>query len=233
MDDFNFNFPSTLVLGMQAEFCFEEYLKRSPFFELLASNIQIQGENETLGELDYIVLNKSTQLISHIELACKFYLFDANISAPQEAKWIGPNRKDSLFDKLEKIRLKQFPMIRKPETIQTLQAHNVEIPTEQELCLKAFLFIPKSIEVQDFPTNYQECIVGRWMNLIDFEKEDPLAQYAIPSKKEWLLPVDKIESWHSFSEIHSMVSEQLEIKKSPLLYKKTKYGLERLFVVWW
>lgn len=227
-----FIFPKNAVLGMQAEACFEAYLKQSKNFELLAANLQIHGEKETLGELDYIVENLKTNQVVHIELACKFYLFDENAGASEEEKWIGPNRKDRLFDKLEKVKLKQFPLLYKDETIEKLQTLGIEVPTLQELCLKAFLFLPKKMSAEIFPKPFQDCIVGYYLKPTDFE-EDETALYAIPSKKEWLLPTDKLTTWHTLSEIKPLIETQLKIKKAPLIYKKTPYKIERFFIVWW
>jgi hypothetical protein len=92
---------------MQAEACFEAYLKQSKYFELLAANLQIHGEKETLGELDYIALNLKTDEVVHIELACKFYLYNEARGNTEAQKWIGPNRKDSLYEKLEKVKHKK------------------------------------------------------------------------------------------------------------------------------
>lgn len=218
---------------MQAEACFEAYLNHSKNYKLLSANLQVQAETETLGELDYIVRNLKTNEVVHIELACKFYLYDKNTKVWEEERWIGPNRKDSLYEKLQKIKLKQFPILHADKTIQTLRKLNVEIPSVQELCLKAFLFIPKEMPAQEFPINYQNCIVGHWIRLEDFYKEDETALYAIPDKKEWLLPPDQLLQWHSFSEMRLEVEKKIEINRSPLIYKKTQYSIERFFIVWW
>jgi hypothetical protein len=207
---------------------------------LLIANLQIHTSTslsnrtakETLGELDYIVRNNKTETIIHIELACKFYLYDENAGDLEEQKWIGPNRKDTLFDKLEKVKLKQFPLLCKVETIQKLEALNIEIPTSQELCLKAFLFLPKNMSAATFPKAFQDCIVGYYINPQDLE-EDKEALYAIPTKKEWLLPIETLTNWHTFPEIKKLIDEQLEMNKSPLIYKKTPHKMERLFIVWW
>lgn len=233
LNENNFSFPSNSVLGMQAEACYEAYLKQSNNFELLAANLQIHGEKETLGELDYIVRNLKTDKVVHIELACKFYLYDENAGIAEEEKWIGPNRKDSLFDKLEKVKLKQFPLLNTSETIQKLKALGIPEPSSQELCLKAFLFLPKKMKAESFPKNIMDCIVGNYIKPEDFEQENPNASYAIPSKKEWILPMETIETWHSFSEVKKEIKTQLQNNKSPLIYKKTPQSLERFFVVWW
>lgn len=237
----DFNFPNNSVLGMQAEAFFKAYLRLSKNYELLAANLQIhtstslsnRNEKETLGELDYIVRNHATNQIVHIELACKFYLYDENAGASEEEKWIGPNRKDTLFDKLEKVKWKQFPLLYKNETIQKLEALKIEIPSAQELCLKAFLFLPKKMHRSNIPSNYNNCIVGHWIKYNDFAEEDKTALYAIPTKKEWLLPIETIETWYSFSEVIKEIEVQIQNKKSPLIYKKTPHTLERFFVVWW
>lgn len=231
--DENFSFPSNSVIGLQAEACFEAFLKVSKNYKLLSANLQIQGEKETLGEIDYIVQNIKTNQVIHIELACKFYLFDKDAFASEEEKWIGPNRKDSLFEKLEKIKHKQFPILQKDETIETLKSLDIKTPSVQKLCLKAFLFIPKEMKTQDFPINYQECIVGQWIKFENFDKEDKTAVYAIPNKKEWLLPLDQVSKWYSFSEIKVEIRRQIDINKSPLIYKKTQQSIERFFIVWW
>ncbi len=217
---------------MQAEAFFKAYLKQSKKFELLTANLQIHGEKETLGELDYLVRNLKSDEVIHIELACKFYLYDVDAGFSEEEKWIGPNRKDSLFEKLEKLKLKQFPLLHKKETIQKLETLGIKIPSSQKLCLKAFLFLPKEINPESFSKNIQNCIVGHYMKFTDLTG-DTTARYAVPSKKEWLLPESWITEWYSFSEIKQIIKEQLKLKKSPLVYKKTPHTMERFFIVWW
>ncbi len=224
---------------MQAEACLKAYLNQSEHYKLLAANIQIhtipfknKKEKLTLGELDYIVKNCKSKQIIHIELACKFYLYDETIVGTEEEKWIGPNRKDSLFDKLEKLSLKQFPLLTKAETIHKLETLEIPKPSAQELCLKAFLFLPKQLAIESFPKVFQDCIVGHYIKP-EHLNEDPTALYAIPTKKEWLLPLEKLTTWHRFSEIKPLINEQLELKKSPLVYKKTPRNTECFFVVWW
>lgn len=232
IDKSNFIFPKDSVLGLQAEACFEAYLKQSKNFELLAANLQIHGEKHTLGELDYIVRNLQTDEVLHIELACKFYLYDENAGESEEQKWIGPNRKDSLYEKLEKVKHKQFPLLQTSETSNLLASLGIPKPTSQELCLKAFLFLPKELSAETFPKHIKECIVGHYLKPEDLV-ENVDVHYAIPSKKEWLLPINLITQWYSFSEIKPLIDAQLRLKKSPLIYKKTPHKLERFFVVWW
>lgn len=229
------SFPSQRMLGKQAEYLFEHYLTHSKRYQIIASNIQIQGIFETLGELDYIVLDTLTNKKLHIELACKFYLLDESLGSEIKAQWIGPNRKDRLIDKLEKLHKKQFPLLHKKETslfLDTFEINSTKI--EQQVCLKAFLFLPKNKREFNIPQHYAHCIVGTY---IKFEELDTIidanASYALPSKKEWLLPPISIENWFSFSEVKEKITESIAKKRSPLVYKKVRTSIEKIFVVWW
>ncbi len=202
----SFVFPYDIIIGKQAEFCFAYYLKHSQRYELIASNIQINGETETVGEIDYLVFDSKTKATLHVELACKFYLFDSSLNESEMNEWIGPNRKDSLKKKLDKLKLKQFPLIRRKETQVTLKELQIDVNTiKQQLCLKAFLFLRKGSQVNKFSENYQVCIVGYWLPFAEFISEEKTAMYAIPRKKEWLLPTEDSGEWFSFYEVKNML----------------------------
>lgn len=229
-----FVFPHEIIIGKQAEFCFAYYLKHSRRYELIASNIQINGKTETIGEIDYLVFDSKTQATLHVELACKFYLFNSSLNASEMNEWIGPNRKDSLKTKLDKLKVKQFPLIRRKETQVSLKALKIDVNTiKQQLCLKAFLFLRKGSQVNKFSENYQECIVGYWLPFAEFTSEDKTALYAIPKKREWLLPIENSETWFSFDEVKTILKIQIENNQSVLVYKKIGSDTIRFFVVWW
>ena len=222
------------MLGKQAEACFEYLLKNSKNYQLLAANIQIQGETKTLGELDYLVFDTETKKTLHIELACKFYLFDDSLGPNYNAKWIGPNRKDTLQEKLDKVKEKQFPLLYAPETAVALKELHLDIPeVEQQVCIKSFLFLPKDFNKEQLPEPYQSCVVGTYISFSEFKEEQADALFAIPDKKQWLLPPESLPDWLSFSDAKERISSLIDTKKSPLVYKKQKGILEKFFVIWW
>ncbi len=222
------------MLGKQAECCFEYYLKQSSRYDLMAANLQIQGVDQTLGELDYIVFDQKKKCTLHIELACKFYLYDPSVLNDREANWIGANRKDTLTEKLDKLIDKQFPLLYNDQTKLKLKELDIWVNTiEQQLCLKAFLFIPKGHRKNDFSETIRNCISGYWTSFSEFVSERKEALYVVPKKKEWLLPPEKFEKWHVLSEVKATIGASINTKKSLLVYKKTKNKIERLFVVWW
>lgn len=222
------------MLGKQAECCFDYYLRESMRYDLIVANLQIQGADRTIGELDYIVFDKQKDRTLHIELACKFYLYDPSILNGPEANWIGPNRKDTLAEKLDKLVDRQFPLLFNDITRGKLEELDISVNSiEQQLCLKAFLFTPKGHQNNDLSENIKDCISGYWISFFDFISEDKDGLYAVPKKKEWLLPMEKIEKWEVFSEVKSAIERDMSNQKSPLIYKKTKDKIERFFVVWW
>lgn len=241
IDNYSFQYPTQLIIGKQAEAAFEAYLSNSQYYELSAKNTQIYSSHppdsgnkrETIGELDYIVKDLHTQESIHIELACKFYLYDRNLSNTEEKRWIGPNRKDSLFDKLEIIKYKQFPLLKRKETIEYLTNHHLEIPTSQEMCLKALLFIPMGTKKELLPRNYQDCVMGQWIRHLEFLKLPAEGTFTLRNKKEWLNPDLSQVKWLSLEEIKPEVLYHIQNQNSPLVYHKTNSTIEKLFVVWW
>ena len=230
----NIDFSPNLMLGKKAEALFEHAIITSERYELLCSNIQVQGATETLGELDYILFDTQTSETYHIELACKFYLFDASILGAKEQKWIGPNRKDSLYEKMTKMQTKQFPLLYKEETKQLLE--KIGITTSeiiQKTCVKAFLFTPKTYNNALLLESYKDCLSGYWIPYATFLAEEQNGSYLLPDKKQWLQAPETFEDWSTFSEVKKAVEQLITIKKSPMVYKKTTKGILKFFVVWW
>jgi hypothetical protein len=229
-----FEFPKDTMLGKQAEACFENLLRENKDIQLLAANVQIQGQKHTLGELDYLFYEIEHQRYVHVELACKFYLRDIHLGNTLTEQWIGPNRKDTLHEKLKKLAQWQFPLLFKSETQNTLSELNIHFETlEQQLCLKTQLFVPYGTELP-LPERYHTCIAGCYLRPEQFftqYKED--AQFALPSKKEWLLPPNLITNWYSFYEIEKQILQSLTEKSSTLVYRKLGETITKFFVVWW
>jgi len=74
-------------------------------YEVLAHNVQLYREKQTIGELDYILRNHDTGEVEHWELAIKFFLG----SAPyHHANWVGMNSRDNLERKMTHMQSKQF-----------------------------------------------------------------------------------------------------------------------------
>ena len=228
----SFELPDT-ILGKQAEAIFEHIVSMSRNYKLLAANSQIQSAKITIGELDYLVEDISAKEFIHVEVACKFYLYDENIENTFEGKWVGSNRKDTLLDKLNKLKNKQFPLLHRPELAPILNDLEIEASQiKQQHYILSSLYIPITMDIKLLPKPYQECIVGRWMLFSDF-KVTSKSLYAIPSKKEWLLPNKYIDIHLESEDALAKVSKSISNKRAVQVYEKTDQQIIKYFVVWW
>jgi len=105
---------------------------------VLRENVQVFDRQTTIGELDCLLL-KGQQAI-HLEMVYKFYLYDPSLGIGLD-RWIGPNRNDSLVQKLSKLKERQLPLLCKPPTQPVLQ--NCGLVAEnilQQVFFKACIF---------------------------------------------------------------------------------------------
>ena len=199
---------------------------------ILASNIQIKKNKETIGEIDFIIQQK--EQLTHLEVCYKYYLFDPEIEGSEIEKWIGPNRRDSFSLKLKKLKDKQFPLLQNPTT--KAQLENLSIATEkldQNVLFKAQLFIPSNFDFKsNLPINISN-IQGVYYRLEELSQFSD-GKFYIPKKPDWLIePYVQID-WLNFDTFKAAVSEYVNKKNAPLCWlKKPSGALEKLFVVWW
>ena len=221
------------MLGRQAEAIFESIISASKTYKLLAANIQIQSPSKTIGELDYLLQDTKTKSQFHVELSCKFYLFDPRCLGSFEQQWIGPNKKDSLHKKITKLQEKQFPLLFDKHTIQPLRDIGFKpLKANQKCYLQASLYLPIGFAVQKLPKAYQKCVVGFWVYYHQLVLKSHYS-YALVEKKQWLQPPNTITNWCNANEIRNKILIALENKKAPHVYRKSGAAIEKFFVVWW
>lgn len=186
----------------------------------------------TIGELDYIFQDRRTREITHIELIFKYYLYDPNFEKEPD-RWIGPNRKDTLVKKLEKLRGQQFPLLFREETRKSVEP--ITGPVEQQVCFKASLFVPLDSLNQELPLINNAGIIGYWIKKERFSEEAyGRHQFYSPKKANWPIDPKYCCTWYSYQEIFEMICPMLSQQISPLLWMKKDNGsTERFFVVWW
>ena len=228
-------FPKNLVLGKRVEHFFSAAIEASPEYQLIANNIQISDENRTLGEFDFILRELKTSKILHVEVMYKFYVYDPDFPTEME-RWIGPNRKDSLLQKIEKVKTNQFPLLHTSEAKKYLSSLDLSSEDiEQQLYFKATMFIPEKLMDQEFPNINKQSIAGHWYHLEDFNKyKDSGLKFYAPEKQDWPIDPKFGEIWMDFEQISAQIKELHLKKKSPLIWvKKPNEIFERLIVVWW
>jgi uncharacterized protein len=224
------------LLGKRVESFFDYYLYFSNRYNVIAKNIQIINNKVTEGELDFIIEDQWFEELIHVELVFKYYLYKPDEGYQELERWVGPNRNDSLVDKMEKLKIHQLPILHKKETamlIEALVKNRVRII--QKVCFKACLFVPKSLQDEQFARINQKCIQGVWIRHVDFTIEAyGHLRFFIPEKQDWLIEPHNCKIWLSFKEVKIKLDDQIEKKNSPLLWVKTTDSTyTKMFVVWW
>ena len=199
--------------------------------DVLAGNIQIQKNKRTLGELDCLLTRNEKPI--HLEIIYKFYLYDDTIGTTEIEHFIGPNKKDALIEKLNKLREKQLPLLYSKDCKPYLDTYNIKIENvKQEVLFKAQLFLPYGKQHIQLTTLNTDCLQGFYINrkkLEDFKD----SKFYIPSKKDWLIIPHEQVSWITYCNFSKEINA-FEIRKfSPLVWIKSKKGgLSKCFVVW-
>jgi len=229
---FNETLLSNLRLGKRVERFVIAELNQHGNIEVLLENTQIKREKITIGEIDCIL--KKDGLPIHLEIIYKFYLHDPSAGTTEIEHWIGPNRRDSLLQKLNKLKDKQLPLIYKDQVETVLDA--IHVKTEdiiQRVCFKAQLFTPYQANHDNFDLLNSDCLKGFYINFADLDQVSQ-CQFYTPSKADWLIEVQKEVAWISFLQFKERINPQMLEKRAPLCWIKYPNGeTSKFFVVWW
>jgi len=230
--DLEFELPTNIRLGHLAERIVSELIKSSSNYKVLYENVQVIEDKNTIGEIDFIIEEIITKQVIHMELAYKFYLFDPSISSEPINNWIGPNRNDSLKEKLDKLKNKQFPLLY--HNCAKSKLNNIEIEgASQALCLLISLFIPYEYK-ESFSPIYEKAIKGYYLDLETFTNIDNSAKaYYLPSKKEWGMDPSENEIWSDFNGVEGFINTSIKEKQAPLCWQKYNNSYLAFFIVWW
>jgi uncharacterized protein len=126
-------------LGKYFETLWFYWLDHHPRYRVLHHNLQIVIEGETIGEMDFIVQDKETNEVIHLELAVKSYLGTGQLEVP--ANWYGPHRKDRLDIKLAHLLDRQTKIGQRPVVRQWLAERGIRID-RCVVILKGRLYYP-------------------------------------------------------------------------------------------
>ncbi len=227
--------PEASVLGKRMEHYFTCYVSHFTSEKVLAHNRQIIENRKTVGELDFLLKDSVSGQLTHVELVYKFYIFDPASGTSEIEHLIGPNKRDSLTQKLQRLQKNQFPLLFQRSSEKLLK--NLKVDPQlvfQKMCFKASVFLPKQSHSISLQQINPAAVTGYWITAAEFFTEAyKESQFFIPAKRFWPIQPQKNRSWLSFEEIEQQVLKFLGNKYSPLLWMKTSQGnYERFFVVW-
>ncbi|MBW4936088.1 DUF1853 family protein [Marinobacter sp. F4206] len=132
--------PPQRRLGFYFERLYQVLLSDLLGWNILLKNAQIQSNGHTLGELDFIVHNTTDDRIEHHEVAIKYYL--GVPGSDGEALWYGPNAKDRLDIKSDRLINHQSQRTHQPETLELLSSHGITGPLTARIFMPGYLFYP-------------------------------------------------------------------------------------------
>ncbi len=198
---------------------------------ILAENVQIQDGKRTIGELDTLIRIKDDAI--HLEIIYKFYVFDPYEGNDELSHWIGPNRKDSLLQKLDKLKNKQLPLFYHPKTQLIIGDLNLQLQKiKQQVLFKAQLFLPLDYDNDVFYSLNPNCVQGFYIKR-DELRQFQTAEFFIPEKLNWLMSPYHNVNWLHYAKFTTEVNVWLERRRSPLCWMKQNDVLRKFFIVWW
>lgn len=126
-------------LGLYYERLWQFALHAAPDVDVVAANLPIRQNGQTLGELDLLLRDDEGE--HHLELAVKFYLGPSDGNGCDAARWLGPGSHDRLDLKLTHLAQHQLPLSSRREARSVL--HDVQMnATTAAFWLSGYLFQP-------------------------------------------------------------------------------------------
>ncbi len=131
------------LLGIYYESLWQYILRHSENYQLIACNLQIQNNHQTLGEFDLILKSLKDEVFIHRELAVKYYLGlpSHTHSASPWHHWIGPGLHDRMDKKLNHMLHHQITLSQTLAGQRALNALDIS-GIETEILFQGYLFYP-------------------------------------------------------------------------------------------
>lgn len=219
-------------LGKLAEDLFSNWIKQNQRFNVVFENLQIIEDKRTLGEIDVMLFDTELQKYIHLELVTKFYVYNPAYAASDIRAWIGPNRNDSLLEKVTKLKEKQLPLLHQKFTQQVLQDFIPKAEViHQQVLFKAYLFVPLKSNINTGVLN-TECIAGNYVTLTQFNSLHITAKrYHCPIKQDWLRHPKTQNSWKDIAEVLPQIAAFMDAAQSLMVWVKYNETYQRYIVV--
>lgn len=181
-------------LGLYYERLWQFALHAAPDVEVVAANLPIRQNGQTLGELDLLLRDDEGE--HHLELAVKFYLGTGGGDA---ADWLGPGSQDRLDLKLGHLTQHQLPLSARREARATLEELQLG-DTRSAFWLGGYLFYPWPGDCSSPRGAAPEHCQGRWLRQRDwdtFAATKPDARWQPLPRLAWLAPalIKTGEAW--------------------------------------
>ena len=175
-------------VGVRFEALLAFWLRWRPDCALLGHNLQVRDGGRTLGAFDFIMRCQDGR-VEHWEVAVKFYL--QRRDSDDWSAWVGPNQRDRLDIKLERMRGHQLPLSSLRESQDILRSAGVlDVPVQRGV-LKGAFFSPWDRAARGPQGSRSATPRGRWVEahrLEDYGAQVPGCRWTQREKPNWLGP---------------------------------------------
>lgn len=192
-------------LGIHYEHLWQFALQQAPGIQLLAANLPVRQDGQTLGEIDLLL--RDAEGAHHLELAIKLYLGPVDGDGHLPGNWRGAGRADNLKRKLQHLTEKQLRLSSCLAAQAILATHGIVRP-DAELWLSGYLFYPWPgscdapagshpgharghwLQLRDWPAFYTSTPAQRWQPV---PRDCRLAPIAFKPESSW--STAQLEDW--------------------------------------
>lgn len=207
-------------LGLYVEELYHFMLEDLLGWTVLARNLPVRSNGETLGEMDFLVLNPHTQVVEHHEIAVKFYL---GFSTNGAAQWYGPNPADRLDLKTRHMLEQQSQLAVRPETQAMLAGMGLPVPDLSRVFMPGYLFYPTDRVMEAPHQAHPSHARGYW--LLPEQLDDVLTKNLMPLyKPHWLGPWMQEEAPDEALALNTL--EEVEKHGFPRLFAQLEWSEE-------
>jgi hypothetical protein len=178
-------------LGRYYERLWQYALEQAPDLRLLAANLPVRDNGQTLGELDLLL--EDDDGLHHLELAIKLYLGPSD-DGPDS--WLGPGAEDHLLRKIEHFYQHQLPLSSTPEGLAVVRQYSAADPAPG-LWLGGYLFYSWPTPCPAPAGSNATHLRGRWLHRSAwpaYHAQNPQG-WQVLSRKHWLAPAAEDDCW--------------------------------------
>lgn len=177
--------PPARRLGHYFERLYECLMQDLLGWEVMLKNQPVRSNGITLGELDFLVRNPADNVVEHHEIAVKFYLGHQD-DGQARPLWYGPNTRDRLDLKTQRLTDHQSQLTARPETRNLLASLDIQTPVRPRIFMPGYLFYPL-----DTPLSPPECIPvghlrGDWLYISDLDEMNATVNVTAADGKRWI-----------------------------------------------
>ena len=228
-------------LGLYFESLWHFFLAHDDAVDLVAHNLPVRQEDRTLGEFDILYFCRRRNCHVHLELAVKFYLGRAPGDCTGDASawryWLGPDARDRLDIKMERMLGHQIRLGAAPAALPLLASLGVE-RLAREIEIKGYLFRPLFSDLAPPTALNRHQRLHPWLPLTalaEAPREIIADGYQVLPRAHWLSAahLNPAQASLSLSELEQVLKEEMNQRPGPRLVAALDCNgeeIERFFV---